>query len=180
MASVLVLPSGRLFLLSTTSIQGEKSDPQPLRGVQQPAGGAPVKAPPAGPVGKEAQTGTRTPAGPPAKGQPNPMESCMSMLPLFLGMFALMYFLVIRPQQKTEKARKAMLAAIKKGDKVATSGGMHGEVDALDEQTVTLKLGGADGMRIKFDRAAIGRVLEAPGSKDADGKKHDAGGGSKA
>ena len=44
----------------------------------------------------------------------------MSVLPLMIGMFAIMYFLIIRPQQKQRKDREALLAAVKKGDRVVT------------------------------------------------------------
>ena len=88
----------------------------------------------------------------------------MSILPLMVGMFAIMYFIVIRPQQKQKKEREAILAAIKKGDRVVTTSGIHGTVSALDEHTVTLRV--SDQVKLTFDRSAIGRIVPAAGEKD--------------
>jgi preprotein translocase subunit YajC len=80
------------------------------------------------------------------------MELLTSIGPLIL-MFAIFYFLLIRPQQKKQKAVQKMQSELKKGDKVVTIGGMHGIVDAIDERTIVVKAG--DGARLTFDRAAI-------------------------
>ena len=84
---------------------------------------------------------------------------------LFGAMFAIFYFIVLRPQQRQKAERERMLTALKKGDKVVTSGGMHGTVVGLGEHTVTLRV--ADQVKVEFDRAAIGRVVGATGEKDA-------------
>lgn len=83
------------------------------------------------------------------------MELFASIWPLLL-MFAIFYFLLIRPQQKRQKAVQQMQSDLKKGDKVVTIGGMHGIVDAIDEGQVVVKSG--DGSRLTFDRAAIREV----------------------
>lgn len=88
----------------------------------------------------------------------------MSILPLMVGMFAIMYFIVIRPQQKQKKERESLLAAIKKGDRVVTTSGIHGTVSGLDEHTVILRV--SDQVKLTFDRAAIGRIVPAAGEKD--------------
>ena len=88
----------------------------------------------------------------------------MSVLPLMVGMFAIMYFLIIRPQQKQRKDREALLSAVKKGDRVVTSSGIHGTVVAINEQVITLKI--ADQVRVDFDRGSIGRIA-ASSEKDA-------------
>ena len=75
------------------------------------------------------------------------------------------YFLLIRPQQKQKREREAMLAAVKKGDRVVTSSGLHGTVLNLNEHTVTLRV--ADQVKLEFDRSALGRVVEAQGERDA-------------
>ncbi|MFC4769686.1 preprotein translocase subunit YajC [Effusibacillus consociatus] len=75
-----------------------------------------------------------------------------SILP-FLLMFAIFYFLLIRPQQKRTRERNAMLAALKRGDHVVTIGGMHGTITEIDDDTVTLKV--SENTRIKFERSAI-------------------------
>jgi preprotein translocase subunit YajC len=75
-----------------------------------------------------------------------------TVFPLLL-MFALFYFLLIRPQQKRQKAVQQMQSDLKKGDKVVTIGGLHGIVDGIDEGTVVIKCG--DGSRLTYDRGAI-------------------------
>ena len=93
--------------------------------------------------------------------------SIMSMLALMIGMFAIMYFLIIRPQQKQRKDREALLAAVKKGDRVVTSSGLYGTVVGLSEHTVTLKV--AEQVKMEFERSAIGRIVPAAGEKESSG-----------
>ena len=83
------------------------------------------------------------------------MELLGTVAPLIL-MFAIFYFLLIRPQQKRQKATAQMQSDLAKGNKVVTIGGMHGIVDGLDEGKVIIKAG--DGSRLTFDRAAIREV----------------------
>jgi preprotein translocase subunit YajC len=78
-----------------------------------------------------------------------------------------MYFIVIRPQQKQKRERETMLGAMKKGDRIVTTSGLHGTVSALDEHTVTLRVG--DQMKLTFDRAAIGRIIPSTSDKEASG-----------
>ncbi len=140
----------------------DKADPQPVRGIDPSQVGTPAPGPaPTGDSSTTQATDTK-PAAP-----QDSLAPCLSSLPLLIGMFALMYLLVIRPQQKQEKARRALLAAIKKGDKVVTGGGIHGEVDSIDERSVTLRCAGGEGVRIKFDRAAIARIVGADGEEAA-------------
>ena len=84
---------------------------------------------------------------------------------MFGAMFAIFYFLMIRPQQKQRQERDRMLSAIKRGDKVVTSSGMFGTVTNLTDKTVTLRV--ADQVKLEFERSAIGRVVEVQGDKDA-------------
>jgi preprotein translocase subunit YajC len=102
-------------------------------------------------------------AAPPGNGG-GPAGMMQFILP-FAMMFAILYFIVLRPQQKQKAARDRMLSALKKGDRVVTSSGIHGTVVGLGEQTVTLRV--ADQVKLEFDRAAIGRVLEVSSDKDA-------------
>jgi preprotein translocase subunit YajC len=81
-----------------------------------------------------------------------------------VGMFLIMYFMMIRPQQKQRRDRESMLGALKRGDRVVTSGGLHGTITNIDDATVTLK---CDQVKLQFDRSAVGRVLAGPGDKDA-------------
>lgn len=91
----------------------------------------------------------------------------LSILPLMIGMFAIMYFLIIRPQQKQRRERENLLRTIKKGDRVVTSGGLYGTVVGLSEHTVTLKV--ADQVKLDFERGAIGRIVPAAGDKESNG-----------
>lgn len=75
----------------------------------------------------------------------------------FIVVIVVFYLMVIRPQQKQQKERKAMLDALKKGDKVVTIGGIYGEITALKEDYVTLKV--ADKVEIKVSRSGINSVL---------------------
>jgi preprotein translocase subunit YajC len=84
---------------------------------------------------------------------------------LFGAMFAIFYFIVLRPQQRQKAERERMLTAVKKGDRVVTSSGLHGTVIGLGEHTITLRV--ADQVKLEFDRSAIGRVVGATGEKDA-------------
>ncbi|ASV68869.1 preprotein translocase subunit YajC [Cytobacillus sp. FSL W7-1323] len=90
------------------------------------------------------------------------MDILATIGPLVI-MFVLFYFLLIRPQQKRQKAVNQMQNSLKKGDKVVTIGGLHGFVDAIDEDKVVIKCG--DGSRLTYDRQAIREVTEsAPGT----------------
>jgi len=89
----------------------------------------------------------------------------LSVLPLMIGMFAIMYFLIIRPQQKQRRERESLLRAIKKGDRVVTTGGLYGTVVGLSEHTVTLKV--ADQVKLDFERGSIGRIVPVAGDKES-------------
>jgi preprotein translocase subunit YajC len=68
-------------------------------------------------------------------------------------MFAIFYFLLIRPQQKRAKQHKELVEALKIGDQVVTAGGIHGKVAALQENVITLEV--ATGVKIKVSRSSI-------------------------
>jgi preprotein translocase subunit YajC len=68
-------------------------------------------------------------------------------------MFALLYFVLIRPQSKQRKQTAALLSSLKKGDKVVTVGGLHGSITDLTEERVTLKV--SDNSRLVFERGSI-------------------------
>lgn len=75
---------------------------------------------------------------------------------MLVAMFAIFYFLLIRPQQKRAKQHKALIAAAAAGDQVVTAGGIHGKITAVDESTMTLEV--ATGVKIKMNRSAITEV----------------------
>ncbi len=83
--------------------------------------------------------------------------SLVSTLIMFGAIFLIFYFMIIRPQQKRSKGREKMLSNIEKGDKVITSGGLHGTIVGLDEKTVLLSV--SDNVKVKVERSAITTVL---------------------
>jgi preprotein translocase subunit YajC len=87
----------------------------------------------------------------------NPMISTGLMLLQFLPIFLIIYLLIIRPQQKRQKDLEKMLKALKKGDKVLTSGGLYGTVVGLDDAKTVLKV--ADDVKLEFARSAIVQVI---------------------
>ena len=78
-----------------------------------------------------------------------------AFVPLIL-MFAIFYFLLIRPQQKKAKQHKELLSALKKGDRVVNSGGLHGLVTGLTDDIVTMEI--APKVRVKVSRGSISGV----------------------
>ncbi len=88
----------------------------------------------------------------------------MPTLVMFAAMFAIFYFLMIRPQQRQKAERERMLRAVKRGDRVVTTSGLYGTVTNLSDTTVTLRV--ADQVKLDFERSAIGRVVEAQSDKD--------------
>ncbi len=84
------------------------------------------------------------------------LETLGPFVPLIL-LFVIFYFLLIRPQQKQQKARKEMLSALKKGDRVVTIGGIHGVIKEIDDTIISLRV--ADNLNLKFARAAIDKVV---------------------
>ncbi len=84
-----------------------------------------------------------------------------AFVPLIL-MFAIFYFLLIRPQQKKQKELRTMLGDLKKGDRVITTGGIHGKITSLDDAILTIEI--ADKVRIKVSRGNI-TALNQPSAK---------------
>ena len=74
-----------------------------------------------------------------------------------IGFFALMYFLMIRPQQKQKKKRQEVLDSVAKGEKVVTIGGIHGTIASLTKETMMLEI--APNLQIKMQRSSIGFVM---------------------
>jgi preprotein translocase subunit YajC len=83
----------------------------------------------------------------------------MNMLP-FLLMFVIMYFLLIRPQYKKQKETQSMIDALKKGDRVITTGGMHGTIVGLKEQEGILVVQVAKDVKVEVSRGSVSKVLE--------------------
>jgi preprotein translocase subunit YajC len=95
---------------------------------------------------------------------PGPM---MTIVP-FILIFIIMYFMVIRPQQKKAKEHQEMLNKLKKNDEVMTSGGIYGKVIDLKETVVTLEV--APNVRIRVHRPQISAVVTAEKTSAKEGK----------
>ena len=79
--------------------------------------------------------------------------SGMEGIVMLVIMFAIFYFLLIRPQQKRAKQHKELFENLKAGDQVVTAGGVHGKIVAVQESVVTLEI--ASNVRIKINRSSI-------------------------
>ena len=86
----------------------------------------------------------------------DPTGGLMQLLPMIL-MFAVLWFLMVRPQMKKAKEHKALIAALAKGDEVVTGGGLVGKVVKIGENYVTLEI--AEGTEVVVQKPAIGLVL---------------------
>lgn len=94
---------------------------------------------------------------------PNGAGGILSLVP-FLLIFIIFYFLLIRPQQQKQKQQRALLDALKKGDKVVTTSGIWGTITNLGKETVTLQI--ADNTKIKMQRDNISRLRGEDEEKD--------------
>jgi preprotein translocase subunit YajC len=86
----------------------------------------------------------------PAEGQDaeSSTTSTIYMIGFLVVIFALFYFVMIRPQRKRQKEQQEMIAAIQKGDRVITAGGIYGVVESLREDSVVLKVEGGTLLRV--------------------------------
>lgn len=92
---------------------------------------------------------------PPAGGGGGGQSAIMNLVPLIF-MFAIFYFLLIRPQQKKAKEHRALLDSLKKGDQVITAAGIHGKVTAIEENVIILEI--APGVNIKVNKGYIANL----------------------
>ena len=77
---------------------------------------------------------------------------------MLVAMFAIFYFLLIRPQQKRAKQHKELVGALKAGEQVVTAGGLHGKITSVEETTVVVEV--ATGVKVKMNRSAITEVKQ--------------------
>ncbi len=75
---------------------------------------------------------------------------------MLVAMFAIFYFLLIRPQQKRAKQQKEMMNSLQPGESVVTAGGLHGKITAVEDGVVSVEI--ANGVVIKINRASISEV----------------------
>lgn len=104
-----------------------------------------------------------------------PSGDLVQMIITFGLIFVIFYFLIIRPQNKKQKETQKMLAAVKKGDKVVSIGGIHGIVHAVKEATVVVKVD--DDTKLEFSKSALasvvpqGSAVEVPAPEAKEEKK---------
>jgi len=79
-------------------------------------------------------------------------------VPIIL-MFVIFYFLLIRPQQKKTKEHQAMVNQLKKGDRIITSGGLHGRITGVSDHAATVEI--ADKVRVKIARGNVSQVIQS-------------------
>jgi preprotein translocase subunit YajC len=91
-----------------------------------------------------------------AQAAPSGAFDIMSFLPIIL-MFAVLYYLMIRPQQKKAKEHKALLEALSKGDEVVTQSGMAGRVTRVGDEFISVEV--AENVEIKMQKGAVSAVL---------------------
>jgi preprotein translocase subunit YajC len=84
--------------------------------------------------------------------------SIWPMLIFLVVIFAMFYFVMIRPQRKRQKEQQAMMSSLQKGDKVMTIGGIYGTIDSLGEDSLVLKVEG--GTTIRVARTAVNKLKE--------------------
>lgn len=80
-----------------------------------------------------------------------------ALIPLIL-MFAIFYFLLIRPQQKKVKIHREMLNSLRKGDQIITNGGLYGKIVSITDTIATIEV--ADNIRVKVSRSHIGNLAQ--------------------
>ena len=91
-------------------------------------------------------------------------------IPLIL-MFVIFYFLLIRPQQKKAKEQQNMINNLKKGDRIITSGGVHGTIMSLGDTTVSLEI--AENIKIKINRGNVAGLMQKPSSAPSKKEKNN-------
>ena len=84
-------------------------------------------------------------------------SSFMALWP-FLAIFAIMYFLILRPQQKKQKKHQQMIGELKKGDKIITAGGIHGSIVGIKEQTIIVKVD--ENVKLELTRSSVASKIE--------------------
>ncbi|MFH0795000.1 MAG: preprotein translocase subunit YajC [bacterium] len=86
------------------------------------------------------------------------------LIPMVVLIFIAFYFIIFRPQKREQKERQRLLDNLKKGDRVVTIGGVHGEVSEVSDDTVTIRV--APKMEIKFNRSAVSTIVPRGKGKD--------------
>lgn len=112
---------------------------------------------------QDAPAGGGAPAGP-AGGAPAPRPTSMFDMLVPIALCGLViYFMMIRPQNKARKQREQMMAGLKKGDRVMTTGGLYGTIAQIHENMVTLQVD--EGVRLKYALSAVQGVVDDSGTE---------------
>src|SRR6478672_11238219 len=90
----------------------------------------------------------------------------MAALITFLPLLVILYFLMIRPQQKRAQAQAAMMRSVQEGDEVITTGGFYGYITAVEDDLFWVEL--ADGVQVRVAKAAIMRRIDGPSAEHAE------------
>ena len=98
-----------------------------------------------------------------AQGQGQGGGNPMSLIFMIIAIFAVMYFLMIRPQQRQKRQHQDMLGQLGKGDKVVTTGGLHGTIAGIKDNSVIVKI--ADNVKVEVNRSAISQIVSSKSSK---------------
>lgn len=102
------------------------------------------------------------------------MEQIVALIVPLIIMIALMYFMVIRPQQKQMKKAQDMYDGLKEGDVIVTIGGLHGVIDEIDRDNNVVVLD-CEGIYLTFELRAVSKVVESSGqsSEDSDEEENE-------
>lgn len=107
-------------------------------------------------------------ADPPAAA-PDPMSGIVQMVPMFLMIGVLFFFMILRPQQREARAREEMLKGVKKNDRVLTTGGIFGVVTSVapEANEVTVRVDEKNDTKLRMSLSSIARILtESAGSEE--------------
>jgi preprotein translocase subunit YajC len=94
----------------------------------------------------------------------------MAALITFLPLLVILYFLMIRPQQKRAQAQAAMMRSVQEGDEVLTTGGFYGYITAVEDDLFWIEL--ADGVQVRVAKAAVMRRIDSPNAADHQDSEH--------
>ena len=88
----------------------------------------------------------------------SPTSGFLGILPPMVAMFAIFYFLLIRPQQKKQKELEAMLNSLKEGDTILSSGGIYGTIKKIKGDVLTVQV--ADNVKVKMSRKSVSSLKD--------------------
>src|SRR5450755_381607 len=93
----------------------------------------------------------------PAPASPGPGSGLLSILP-FVFIFVIMYYVMLRPQMRRQKEQARLVSALKTGDRVVTSSGIHGLISNVKDTTVIVKV--ADNVKLEMDKTSVTNVVK--------------------